>query len=102
EIVTREELEALVPGAFPLSRPIGPGRLPSPPQSFAIGDKMTSYQTTCGCPRTFAARWEAWSASRRCILSQMPPVTPCKPQWSPPTTYASDHVTCGQIAARMP
>jgi hypothetical protein len=25
---------------FPLSGPIGPGRLPSPPQSFAIGDKV--------------------------------------------------------------
>src|SRR5262249_59185422 len=40
DFVTREELEALVPGVFPLSGPIGPGRLPSPPQSFAIGDRV--------------------------------------------------------------
>jgi nitrile hydratase len=40
DFVTREELEALVPGAFPLAGPIGPGRLPSLPQSFAVGDKV--------------------------------------------------------------
>jgi Nitrile hydratase beta subunit, C-terminal/Nitrile hydratase beta subunit, N-terminal len=40
DIVTCEELQALVRGVFPLSGPIGPGRLPSPPQSFAIGDKV--------------------------------------------------------------
>jgi nitrile hydratase len=39
-VVTRVELEALVAGAFPLAGPIGPGRLPSPPQSFAIGEKV--------------------------------------------------------------
>lgn len=40
-VVTREELEALVPGHFPLSGPIGPGRLPpSSSQSFAVGDKV--------------------------------------------------------------
>jgi nitrile hydratase subunit beta len=40
DFVTREELEALVPGAFRLAGPIGPGRLPSPPQSFEIGEKV--------------------------------------------------------------
>jgi nitrile hydratase beta subunit len=40
DFVTREELDALVSGAFPLAGPIGPGRLPSPPQSFAIGEKV--------------------------------------------------------------
>jgi len=40
DVVAREELEALVPGAFPLSGPIGPGRLPCPPQSFAIGERV--------------------------------------------------------------
>lgn len=40
DVVTREELEALAGGAFPLSSPIGPGRLPAPPQSFAIGEKV--------------------------------------------------------------
>lgn len=39
-MVTKEELEALVPGQFPLSGPIGKGRLPSPPQSFAIGESV--------------------------------------------------------------
>mgnify|MGYP000550621553 CR=1 FL=1 len=39
-VVTKEELEALVPGAFPLSAPIGPGRLPAPPQSFEIGETV--------------------------------------------------------------
>lgn len=39
-VVTREELEALVPGQFPLSGPIGPGRLPAEPQSFAIGETV--------------------------------------------------------------
>ena len=36
-IATREELESLVDGEFPLSGPLGPGRLPFAPQSFAIG-----------------------------------------------------------------
>jgi nitrile hydratase subunit beta len=40
DYVTRKELEALVSGAFPLSGSIGPGRLPSPPQSFAIGEEV--------------------------------------------------------------
>jgi nitrile hydratase len=39
-VVAREELEALVDGAFPLSSPIGPGRQAAPPQSFAIGDRV--------------------------------------------------------------
>jgi nitrile hydratase subunit beta len=39
-LVTREELETLVNGTFPLSGPIGPGRQTSPPQSFAIGDRV--------------------------------------------------------------
>jgi nitrile hydratase subunit beta len=40
DVITREELEEIAGGAFPLSSPIGPGRLPSPPQSFAIGEKV--------------------------------------------------------------
>lgn len=40
KIVTREALEALVGGVFPLSAPIGPGRVPAPPQSFAIGETV--------------------------------------------------------------
>jgi nitrile hydratase subunit beta len=40
DVITREELEALAGGAFPLSSPIGPGRLPAPPQSFAVGEKV--------------------------------------------------------------
>ena len=40
DYVTREELEALASGAFPLSGSSGPGRLPSSPQSFAIGEKV--------------------------------------------------------------
>lgn len=39
-IVTREELEALVDGSFPLARPIGPGRAAAPPQHFAIGETV--------------------------------------------------------------
>ena len=39
-IATREELEALVDGEFPLSGPLGPGRLPCAPQSFAIGETV--------------------------------------------------------------
>ncbi len=35
-IATREELESLVEGEFPLSGPLGPGRLPFAPRSFAI------------------------------------------------------------------
>jgi nitrile hydratase subunit beta len=40
DVVTPEELEALAGGAFPLAGPIGPGRLPSPPHSFATGEKV--------------------------------------------------------------
>jgi nitrile hydratase subunit beta len=40
DVVTPEELEALAGGAFPLAGPIGPGRLPSPPHSFAMGEKV--------------------------------------------------------------
>ena len=39
-LVTREELEGLVEGGFPLSGPIGPGRPAAPPQDFAIGDRV--------------------------------------------------------------
>ena len=39
-LVTREELETLVDGAFPLSGLIGPGRQSAPPQSLAIGDRV--------------------------------------------------------------
>ncbi len=39
-IATREELESLVDGEFPLSGPLGPGRLPFAPQSFAIGETV--------------------------------------------------------------
>ena len=39
-VVTREELESLVDGAFPLAGPIGPGRQAAPPQTFAIGDRV--------------------------------------------------------------
>jgi nitrile hydratase subunit beta len=39
-VVSREELESLVDGTFPLSGPIGPGRQAAPPQSFAIGDRV--------------------------------------------------------------
>jgi len=39
-LVTREELESMVDGAFPLAGPIGPGRQAGPPQSFAIGDRV--------------------------------------------------------------
>jgi nitrile hydratase beta subunit len=39
-VVTHEELESLVDGAFPLAGPIGPGRQAAPPQVFAIGDKV--------------------------------------------------------------
>jgi nitrile hydratase subunit beta len=40
DVVTREELETLAGGAFPLAGSIGPGRLPSPLQPFAIGEKV--------------------------------------------------------------
>lgn len=39
-LVTQEELESLAGGGFPLSGPIGPGRQPAPPQSFAIGETV--------------------------------------------------------------
>src|SRR2546421_13061851 len=39
-IATRKELESLVDGEFPLSGPLGPGRLPFAPQSFAIGETV--------------------------------------------------------------
>ena len=39
-LVTREELEALAGGGFPLAGPIGPGRRAAPPQSFAIGETV--------------------------------------------------------------
>jgi len=39
-VVTREELESMVDGMFPLAGAIGPGRQAAPPQSFAIGDRV--------------------------------------------------------------
>jgi hypothetical protein len=39
-VVTAEALAAKAGGAFPLSRPIGPGRDPAPAQSFAIGEHV--------------------------------------------------------------
>jgi nitrile hydratase subunit beta len=39
-IVTAEELENLVDGSFPLSKPIGPGRQNAPPQEFGIGEAV--------------------------------------------------------------
>ncbi len=39
-LATREELEELAGGAFPLSGPIGPGRPAAPPQTFAIGERV--------------------------------------------------------------
>ena len=39
-VVTAEELAAKAGGAFPLSRPIGPGRGPAPAQSFAVGERV--------------------------------------------------------------
>jgi nitrile hydratase subunit beta len=39
-LVTREELESMVDGTFPLAGPMGPGRQAAPPQVFAIGDRV--------------------------------------------------------------
>ena len=39
-IVTRQELESLAGGPFPLSGPLGPGRPVSAPESFAIGETV--------------------------------------------------------------
>lgn len=39
-LVTREELENLAGGSFPLSSPIGPGRLAAQPQRFSIGEAV--------------------------------------------------------------
>jgi len=39
-VVTAETLAAKAGGAFPLSRPIGPGRDPAPAQSFVIGEPV--------------------------------------------------------------
>lgn len=39
-LTSREELEELAGGTFPLAGPIGPGRMPSPEQSFEIGDRV--------------------------------------------------------------
>jgi nitrile hydratase beta subunit len=39
-VVTSQELEARAGGAFPLSRPISPGRQNTPTQAFAIGDAV--------------------------------------------------------------
>ncbi len=39
-IVTRQELESLADGEFPLSGPLGPGRRASAPHSFAIGERV--------------------------------------------------------------
>ena len=39
-VVTAEALAEKAGGAFPLSRPIGPGRAAAPAQSFAIGERV--------------------------------------------------------------
>lgn len=39
-LVTRDELEALAGGSFPLSGPIGPGRMAASAQSFEIGETV--------------------------------------------------------------
>lgn len=39
-LTTAEELEELAGGDFPLSAPIGPGRMAAPAQSFAIGETV--------------------------------------------------------------
>ena len=39
-VTTREEIESLADGAFPLAGPTNPGRQAAPPQTFAIGDKV--------------------------------------------------------------
>ena len=39
-VVTADALAAKAGGAFPLSRPIGPGRTSAPAQSFAIGEQV--------------------------------------------------------------
>jgi nitrile hydratase subunit beta len=39
-LTTREELEALAGGSFQLSGPIGPGRPPTEPRSFEIGETV--------------------------------------------------------------
>lgn len=39
-LVTREELEVLAGGGFPLARPIGPGRRAAAPQNFEIGETV--------------------------------------------------------------
>jgi nitrile hydratase beta subunit len=40
DFIAHEELELHVDGAFPLAGPIGPGRQATPPQTFAIGDRV--------------------------------------------------------------
>lgn len=39
-LATREELEALAGGTFPLAGPLGAGRLAAAPQSFAVGETV--------------------------------------------------------------
>jgi nitrile hydratase len=39
-VITAEDLAARVDGAFPLARPLGPGRQNAPPQHFAIGEAV--------------------------------------------------------------
>ena len=39
-LLTRAEIEQHVGSPFPLSGPIGPGRMPAPPQDFAIGARV--------------------------------------------------------------
>jgi nitrile hydratase len=39
-VTTAEELSARAGGAFPLSRPLGPGRAAAPAQAFAIGETV--------------------------------------------------------------
>ncbi len=39
-LTSQEELDELAGGAFPISGPIGPGRMPAPVQAFQIGDRV--------------------------------------------------------------
>jgi len=51
-VLTAEDLSARVKGAFPLSRPLGPGRAAAPAQAFAIGDAVrVKNEFVCGHTR---------------------------------------------------
>src|SRR6266404_3605163 len=92
-IATREELESLVDGEFPLSAPLGPGRLPSAPQSFAIGEtvrvKNEFVPVTFGYPLTFAERRARSCTSPHQPRSPTQPDTTCRLRWSQLTMSTS-------------